>query len=535
MKEITRIHLAQVPYNIELTAKKELEKYLAAIERQLGTDADSLREIEARMGELLTERGVTNEKVITMQDVAQLKTRLGEPGEFASEPNLATDTKKRFMRDSRRGMLGGVLAGLSAYTGVDVVWYRIAAIILAFVSFGTALLLYVVLWIVVPPARTAAERLQMRGDEPSLENIQEEAAHMGVERPTRSKPFIVCIRILGALSFVGAAVGALALVAFALGVSIPMFGQYDWLMNRWLMGSLIGMALSGILFAVLMGLCGYGIGAWRINKPMSTALAVVTVVGFASFGISVGVGVYGGQQLRDQIESHTKVVRTPAGQLKGVQEVHIKNAGAPMMATRYVVTTGDPYIEARILQRDGARRVPIEIVRNGNAATISQQKTEDTAHCYGLWNCSMGSVQEVTIYGPAVGILRADEGSVRYETKQAGLRVDVARNASLVLEGTLGAIEGSVATNGNLTASDAAVDRVNLTVDQGSGVQFGVVQSLEFSAPTSCGVNTKSHVSYTQAKEVTVNGAVHTDTDVSQLVCLVLKRDDDSDPSRMVY
>ena len=48
MKEITRIHLAKTPYDIEVDAKKALEKYLKAIERAMRDD-DVMYEIEARM------------------------------------------------------------------------------------------------------------------------------------------------------------------------------------------------------------------------------------------------------------------------------------------------------------------------------------------------------------------------------------------------------------------------------------------------------------------------------------------------------
>ena len=80
MKEITRIHLAATPYNIELAAKKDLEKYITSIENVLAADDETVREIEARMIELLAERGVKDEQVITAADVAALKERLGAPG-----------------------------------------------------------------------------------------------------------------------------------------------------------------------------------------------------------------------------------------------------------------------------------------------------------------------------------------------------------------------------------------------------------------------------------------------------------------------
>jgi phage shock protein PspC (stress-responsive transcriptional regulator) len=537
MKEITRIHLAQVPYNIELAAKKDLEKYLTAIEKLLGTDADTLREIEARMGELLGERGVTAEKVITVRDVAELKTRLGEPGEFADEPNLATETKKRFMRDSRRGMLGGVLAGLAAYTNVDVVWYRIAAIILALMSFGTAVLLYVVLWVVVPPARTAAERLQMRGDEPNLENIQEEATASGTERPTRRKPFIILIRVFGVVSFVGAAIGALALVAFVLGVSIPMIGTYDWLVNGWLVGALIGMALSGVLFAVLMSIAGYGVGAWRMNKSMGITLIIVTAAGLTSFGTSMGLGLYGGQQFQTTVESHTKAVRTPAEQLKGAKELQVKNTGASWLSVRYVVTTGEPYTEARILQQNGGSSVPVTLERDGDTVKVQVPQQNDTTMnaCHGLWNCNLG-VRELTIYGPAIDVVRVSEGTLQYETKQSSLRAEVAEHASLTVEGTVTSLESVVASNANMIANSAAIDHVNLTVEQGSTVQFGTVQSIAITVPASCGADTENHLTYTQAQDVTVNGTAWHGAEAQQLTCVSIDReyDDKATPS-MVY
>ncbi len=73
MKEITRIHLAKTPFEIETSAKKDLEKYLAEIEKNMQADADAMREIEARMVEILAERGVATSGVITVADVVAIK------------------------------------------------------------------------------------------------------------------------------------------------------------------------------------------------------------------------------------------------------------------------------------------------------------------------------------------------------------------------------------------------------------------------------------------------------------------------------
>lgn len=48
MKDITRIHLAKIPYNIEISAKKELEDYLAQLESYT-SDGELLQDIEIRV------------------------------------------------------------------------------------------------------------------------------------------------------------------------------------------------------------------------------------------------------------------------------------------------------------------------------------------------------------------------------------------------------------------------------------------------------------------------------------------------------
>lgn len=121
MKEITRIHLASTPYNIEVEARKVLQKYLADIEKSLQADADTMKEIEGRIVELLLEQDINGEKVVTTYDVETIKKQLGEPGEFIDEgeaQSLQVQGDKRLMRDTEGGLLGGVLSGIAAYYDV---------------------------------------------------------------------------------------------------------------------------------------------------------------------------------------------------------------------------------------------------------------------------------------------------------------------------------------------------------------------------------------------------------------------------------
>ncbi|NCP72116.1 PspC domain-containing protein [archaeon] len=58
--------------------------------------------------------------------------------------------KKRYKRNSKDVIIGGVAGGLANYFNVDPVFIRLAWVILLFVSFGLMLLVYIIMWIVAP-------------------------------------------------------------------------------------------------------------------------------------------------------------------------------------------------------------------------------------------------------------------------------------------------------------------------------------------------------------------------------------------------
>ncbi len=126
MKEITRIHIAKVAYDIELDAKKDIQHYIGALERY-AEDQEILDDIEIRITELLAERGVAAGAVIAKDDVAAVRTQLGEPREFAPEggPAAVADVEtteaspRRLYRDRDAAVLGGVLAGIGRFFRID--------------------------------------------------------------------------------------------------------------------------------------------------------------------------------------------------------------------------------------------------------------------------------------------------------------------------------------------------------------------------------------------------------------------------------
>lgn len=182
MNEISRIHLARVSYDIDINAKKELEKYLDAVKKSLGKETDAMEDIEIRMTEILAERGVVKDSVITNSDIEAIVEQLGEPKNFAESNNESADenteekSTKKYYRDPEHAALGGVIAGLAAYTGWDVTLLRVLAVIFAIIpSWGTLIIVYIVIWIIAPEAKSVSEKMEMRGEPVNLDSIKESA------------------------------------------------------------------------------------------------------------------------------------------------------------------------------------------------------------------------------------------------------------------------------------------------------------------------------------------------------------------------
>ena len=89
---------------------------------------------------------------------------------------------RKLYRDPEHRMLGGVCAGLATYFGdADIVLVRIIALVSIFLPIPTAIV-YLVLWVVVPEARTTEDFLRMRGIDVTPENINEELLRQGSQQ-----------------------------------------------------------------------------------------------------------------------------------------------------------------------------------------------------------------------------------------------------------------------------------------------------------------------------------------------------------------
>jgi len=185
MNKTVNINLGGMFFHIDEDAYQKLTRYFDAIKRSLSYSSgqdEIIKDIEMRVSELLTEKQKTEKHVVGLKDVDEVIAVMGQPEDYRiddEEPGKATPNytsnsysqNRKLYRDKDNAMVGGVLAGLGHYFGIDKVWLRIFFLILFF-AWGTGVLAYIILWIVMPEAKTTAEKLEMTGEPVTISNIE---------------------------------------------------------------------------------------------------------------------------------------------------------------------------------------------------------------------------------------------------------------------------------------------------------------------------------------------------------------------------
>ncbi|WP_395050207.1 PspC domain-containing protein [Flavobacterium sp.] len=182
MNKTVNINLGGMFFHIDEDAYQKLTRYFDAIKRSLSNSSgqdEIIKDIEMRVSELLTEKQKTDKHVVAMKEVDEVIAVMGQPEDYRIDEEGTENTStsysssktRKLYRDTENAMVGGVLAGLGHYFGIDKVWLRVFLLIMIF-AWGTGFLAYIILWIVMPEAKTTAEKLEMTGEPVTISNIE---------------------------------------------------------------------------------------------------------------------------------------------------------------------------------------------------------------------------------------------------------------------------------------------------------------------------------------------------------------------------
>ncbi len=409
MKEITRIHLAKTPFSAEIDAKKSLEKYLNLIQKNMHAEPEAMREIEARMVELLAERGVSKDGVIGNDDVLAVQKQMGEPRDFSDDASEAIDDiedkdiddkpAKQLMRDPDNAIIGGVCAGVAAYFNINPLWVRLIAIISPFMTFGTAVLIYVVMWLSMPPARTASDKLRMRGEPVTLASLKK-AAVDEASAMTDGGGATVVAKIFrysaGALIFLMTLAVLFGLiVGGAFGVSLV--NLLDGLnAQMWAWGLWFSLAIGGIAAVVLGMVLARSVFTWTMNRVSiitTIAATIVISMSMASAGI---FGMQAGSEFSYETQHLTRKMDVRMPDTNGVKSIVIEGAMGSVVRT----DSDKLRVEASYLNLPSVKKPTIKARRDGDRLILSVDEECPRTMFFG--GCRVFStLANFKIYAPA--------------------------------------------------------------------------------------------------------------------------------------
>ena len=340
MNKTIIININSIVFHIEEDAYEVLRSYMIDIQKHFGQSEDSreiLQDIENRISEMFTEKIQAGSKeVLNMEDVNAVIDQMGRVSDFESEDQddyssfrHETNTNgfkvgKKLMRDPDDRVFSGVCSGLGHFFGIEAKWVRLLFALFVIIG-GSGLLVYVILWIVMPPAITRADKMEMRGEAPNIQNFKrsfdeemsgvKDTFSRGMDRTGDgvAKLLQIIVKVIGVffvivvgLMLIGLIIG---LIFFALAIVNVIPDVMDdsgpfYLMNP----SEVPFALIAGFLSVFIPFAGLFYLLLRVlfeKKPMSNYL---TTTLFVVWLLSVGALIYYSTSVAKEFRESSTIV-----------------------------------------------------------------------------------------------------------------------------------------------------------------------------------------------------------------------------------
>jgi phage shock protein PspC (stress-responsive transcriptional regulator) len=293
MNEIKKCSISGVAFIFEKVAYNRLYEYIDSLKRAYKDNSESseiIADIEARIAELILSAISDNSQTVCLPLIENIIAQLGSAEDITgkdAEVTPTTDTRitRRLYRDMNSSKLGGVCSGLGKYFNIDPVLMRLVIfsplvlVPIAKIShhiawlepigwniFKVLLVVYVIMWFVIPEAVTARQKLEMEGEAVTAKAIAERQKDQTDEQRAKStlasfigglgKFAIICLKVFVAIVifamifFVLSLITAFLAIITGIGTNIIAAGEFGTIAN---VISTFGTGLTlSALFAVLV-------------------------------------------------------------------------------------------------------------------------------------------------------------------------------------------------------------------------------------------------------------------------------------------
>ena len=186
MKQIEKVSIGGYAFTLEKEASQAVAAYLKEMSEHY-PNPEIVEGIEERMAELLLEK-TPSDGVVTLDAVNQIMNILGRPERIEEEEPEQAEAeekpRKKLYRDMENARVAGVCSGLASYFNLDPAIFRIIFLVFSLLGFFGGVnietpvvsisfpVLYLILWVCMPAARTARQRWEQKGEDGTAESIR---------------------------------------------------------------------------------------------------------------------------------------------------------------------------------------------------------------------------------------------------------------------------------------------------------------------------------------------------------------------------
>lgn len=343
MHKIVSVNLNGRAYQLEEDGYQRLNTYLEQARTNLSGDPDKdeiMRDFEQAIADKCSERLTEHKDVITTAEIKDIIDIMG-PVESAAEPKQS-DTRggvttestseqppKRLYTLKEGSMIGGVCIGLATYLKVDVSWVRIAFVVLAFITSGVWIIIYLLMMMIIPEAKTSEQKAELRGEGFTAQDIIDRAKQKYSEMsqdekwkkmahdtvPVMSGVATVMGRFFSGVTAVTAGIiFGITTAAYAIAMRLTIFDNIhliDQLQTISMWAIVAGLTALYVLIAIpflVMSLTFQRYASHRAATRSATVLSSVAWVGWTiALVVFVSVAFTVGPRVNNYLQSHDAI------------------------------------------------------------------------------------------------------------------------------------------------------------------------------------------------------------------------------------
>lgn len=320
MEKVISINLRGNAYQLEEKGYSLLNDYLLQARNSLADDPDKdevMQDFEQAIAEKCDQLLLEHKKTVVLtKEVQQIIDAMGPVEAVAADgQEHTTDVDppaKRLFTLREGSMIGGVCSGLAAYFNMDVVIVRLIFVILLFATSGFMAVLYIIMLLIIPEAKTPEQKARLRGEQFNAKAVLDRAKQKYAEvsqpehwekvvqdsKPAMSNLGLFIVKLCKITSLITAiclaiiiALGTLAtfVLMWSLGTGSVVPPEQFRDISLWTINSAV--FSTYLFFAIPTAILLYPALRFGLNKPVGKQTARLGAIGGAVWMIALAVGI----------------------------------------------------------------------------------------------------------------------------------------------------------------------------------------------------------------------------------------------------